>query len=105
MVLNPTLFVGSTTVKKLSDSADAIFRTISGQFPAIVDLTFPLIDARDAALYHVAALTKPSIESGSRVILHGHTVTHRQICDVLRESFPGYEAQLPKASARQRAGK
>lgn len=56
VVINPFIVVGPSLVPSLNES-NAIFKNIvEGKFPAILDFTWTLVDVRDVASAHIAAL-------------------------------------------------
>ena len=89
----PGLVVGPDPFNNGGASLDLIRGLMEGDFPATPRIAYPLIDIRDCAAIHVAAMTAPEA-GGRRLMAAGETLWMSQIADVLRESYPG--AKLPK---------
>ena len=99
LVMGPLL---SSSSGETSGKTCTIF--LNNEMPAIPDLHTAMIDVRDAAAAHIAAMEKPGA-AGNRYLLVGNeTLSFKTIADNLREEFEpqGYKTPkkgLPKAVA------
>jgi len=92
VVVNPTTPVGEQDVKP-TPTGRIIVDFLKKKFPAYVDTGLNLVDVRECAQGHVAALEKG--KSGERYILGGENLTLKQILDKL-----GAITGLPSPSLR-----
>ncbi|TMW56372.1 hypothetical protein Poli38472_006382 [Pythium oligandrum] len=111
VTINPgTLFGPSLSKSKLAPGNHIIFDLISGQYSALVDLNWSMVDVRDCALAHVAALE--NLEARGRYICVNRTVWMKEIVEILanngfsgrdlpwRVGLPNWVARLPAYSAQ-----
>src|SRR5690348_5323916 len=80
IVVNPTTPVGEQDVKP-TPTGRIVVDFLKKKFPAYVDTGLNLVDVRECAKGHVAALEKG--QSGERYILGGENLTLKQILDKL----------------------
>ena len=80
VVVNPTTPVGEQDIKP-TPTGRIIVDFLKKKFPAYVDTGLNLVDVRECARGHVAALEKG--KSGERYILGGENLTLKQILDKL----------------------
>jgi dihydroflavonol-4-reductase len=80
VVVNPTTPVGEQDVKP-TPTGRIVVDFLKKKFPAYVDTGLNLVDVRECAKGHVAALEKG--KSGERYILGGENLTLKQILDKL----------------------
>lgn len=80
IVVNPTTPVGEQDVKP-TPTGRIVVDFLKKKFPAYVDTGLNLVDVRECAKGHVAALEKG--KSGERYILGGENLTLKQILDKL----------------------
>jgi dihydroflavonol-4-reductase len=80
VTVNPTTPVGEQDVKP-TPTGRIVVDFLKGKFPAYVDTGLNLVDVRECARGHVAALEKG--KSGERYILGGENLTLKQILDKL----------------------
>jgi len=78
IILNPTTPIGSNDSKP-TPTGRIFVDFLNGKFPAYMDTGLNLVDVREVARTHVAALTKG--KPGSRYILGGENLTLKQILD------------------------
>ena len=69
-----------------------IQRLLNGSMPAAPDMAFTLIDVRDVAALHVAAMISPA-GGGHRFPSGNGTFSFMEIAAMLRPAFPAYVAQ------------
>lgn len=82
VTVNPTTPVGEQDVKP-TPTGRIVVDFLKRKFPAYVETGLNLVDVRECALGHVAALEKG--RSGERYILGGENLTLKQILDKLGE--------------------
>ena len=94
VTVNPTTPVGEQDVKP-TPTGRIVVDFLKGKFPAYVDTGLNLVDVRECARGHVAALEKG--KSGERYILGGENLTLKQILDKLGtiSSLPSPRVKLP----------
>jgi dihydroflavonol-4-reductase len=80
ITVNPTTPVGEQDVKP-TPTGRIVLDFLKGKFPAYVDTGLNLVDVKECARGHIAALEKG--RSGERYILGGENLTLKQILDKL----------------------
>jgi len=98
VTVNPTTPVGEQDVKP-TPTGRIVLDFLKRKFPAYVDTGLNLVDVRECARGHVAALEKG--KSGERYILGGEDLTLKQILDKLGQltGLPSPKVKLPYAFA------
>ena len=96
VTVNPGLVLGPDPFENGGASLDAIRDMMRGEFPALPKLAFPVVDVRDCASIHVAAMLREGT-GGRRLIAANQTLSMRQIADIIAERYPA--AKLPKREA------
>lgn len=94
VTVNPTTPVGEQDIKP-TPTGRIIVDFLKGKFPAYVETGLNLVDVRECARGHVAALEKG--KSGERYILGGENLTLKQILDKLGtiSGLPSPKVKLP----------
>ena len=94
VTVNPTTPVGEQDIKP-TPTGRIVVDFLKRKFPAYVETGLNLVDVRECALGHVAALEKG--KSGERYILGGENLTLKQILDKLGtiSSLPSPRVKLP----------
>jgi len=92
-VINPVAVLGPAMSGDVSASLELVTQPMQNKVPAFPKLTFGIVDVRDVALAHVAAMEKPEA-AGERFILGDKVLSFTDIGDVLREAYP--DRKLPK---------
>lgn len=94
VTVNPTTPIGEQDVKP-TPTGRIVVDFLKGKFPAYVETGLNLVDVRECALGHVAALEKA--RSGERYILGGQNLTLKQILDKLGaiSGLPSPKVKLP----------
>lgn len=111
VTINPgTLFGPALSKSKLAPGNQIIFDLITGQYAALVDLNWSLVDVRDCAAAHVAALE--NLEARGRYICVNRTIWMKDIVEYLanngfsgrdlpwRVGLPNWVARLPAYAAQ-----
>jgi len=80
VIVNPSTPVGERDIKP-TPTGRIVVDFLKKKFPAYVDTGLNLVDVRECAIGHIAALEKGS--SGERYILGGENLTLKQILDKL----------------------
>ena len=98
VVVNPSTPVGEQDIKP-TPTGRIVVDFLKKKFPAYVDTGLNMVDVRECARGHVAALEKG--RSGERYILGGENLTLKQILDKLAAitGLPSPRVQLPYAVA------
>jgi dihydroflavonol-4-reductase len=98
VVVNPTTPVGEQDIKP-TPTGRIIVDFLKKKFPAYVDTGLNLVDVKECARGHVAALERG--RSGERYILGGENLTLKQILDKLATitGLPSPKVKLPYAVA------
>ena len=78
-------------------SAEIVLKLMTGAFPGIPDFDFPIVDVRDVADLHVAALRAPDA-AGERFLCVGGNMTMHEMASVLRAHMPERANKLPRRS-------
>ncbi len=94
VTVNPTTPVGEQDIKP-TPTGRIVVDFLKGKFPAYVETGLNLVDVRECARGHVAALEKG--KSGERYILGGENLTLKQILDKLGaiSGLPSPKIKLP----------
>ena len=91
--INPALVLGPDTFGNGGASLEVIRSMLNGDFPRVPRMAIPIIDVRDCAAIHVAAMTTKDA-GGRRMIAAGQTIWFKEIGDILRAAYPARE-KLP----------
>ncbi len=100
VVINPYLVIGPSLTRSLNTSNQLFRDLLTGGVPAIVALTWGVVDVRDTATAHLAALDQP--EASGRYICAADTLSMRDAVRMLRDA--GYEGRLPSRRMDNPAG-
>ena len=94
VIVNPTTPVGERDIKP-TPTGRIVIDFLKKKFPAYVDTGLNLVDVRECALGHIAALEKG--RSGERYILGGENLTINQILDKLAAitGLPSPKVRVP----------
>jgi dihydroflavonol-4-reductase len=94
ITVNPTTPIGESDVKP-TPTGRIVVDFLKGKFPAYVETGLNLVDVRECALGHIAALEKG--RTGERYILGGENLTLKQILDKLGNisGLPSPKIKLP----------
>jgi dihydroflavonol-4-reductase len=81
VVINPFLVIGPSLTPGLNTSNQIIVEALTGVFPAIMELTWGMVDVRDVALAHILALESP--EASGRYLCAAESVSMRRLVEML----------------------
>lgn len=87
VAINPGVVLGPMLGSSVGTSAEMIRKLLTRAVPASVALTFPVVDVRDVAAAHVAAMQSPAA-AGQRFICASETASMHQMAEILRKHFP-----------------
>lgn len=96
VVINPTFVQGPALDARQKFTSAALLRgLLTGAYPALPQLSFCIVDVRDVAAAHLAALTAPDAP-GKRFIVYTETLWMREIAAILAEQFKPLGYRIPK---------
>ena len=86
VVVNPTFIAGPTLVASLRSTLTYFKAIIEGTMPALPRQRFGVVDVRDVAEAHIAAMATPAA-AGNRYLLlaDGPTITWRGLAEILQD--------------------
>ena len=85
--INPCLVLGPALDERFGSSLEIIQRVLRGKDPAVPALDFEIVDVRDIAAMHVAALSKPK-SKGHRFIGSSGDMWFRELSVYLKSLYP-----------------
>lgn len=101
--INPGTVIGPSLGPSLNTAnASTVRDLLSGGYPMIVNLEWPLVDVRDVALAHVAALELT--EAHGRYLCVATSLTMKATADLLREDGLADGYRVPRLWLRGRVG-
>ena len=83
----PGLVVGPDPFGNGGASLELIKALMEGDFPMSPKIAYPIVDVRDCAAIHVAAMTAPEA-GGRRLMAAAETLWLQQVADILKGAFP-----------------
>jgi len=97
VTVNPGAVLGPDLFDNGGASLEMIQMFLDREMPMMPKVSYPIVDVRDCAAIHVAAMTKPEA-SGRRLMAAGQTLWIKDIADVIRAEYPQMKG-LPKVVA------
>ena len=94
VVINPFVVIGPSLVPSLNSSNQILRDLVTGGYPAIVDLTWGMVDVRDVAEAHVRAAERPEAEG--RFVCAAETRHMKDVVAQLRQLGYGEKTKLPR---------
>ena len=94
VTVNPSLVLGPPLDDDYGASLDLVRLLMKGAYPALPPAYYPIVDVRDVAALHVAALETPEA-AGRRLIASSDTLSIKAVADVLREAYPDRARKIP----------
>lgn len=94
-VINPGQVFGPPLDAELQTSGDMIANLLRGRYPLVPKFGLPVVDVRDVAAAHVAALENPAA-AGQRFLVTDAFLWFSDIARILGEAFPAYRRKMPK---------
>ena len=92
----PGLVFGPDSYGNGGASLGLIKAMFAGDFPKMPKVSYPIIDVRDVAAIHIAAMTAPKA-GGRRLMAAGQTLWMHEIASVLKAAYPD-DKNIPKGS-------
>lgn len=96
VVINPGVVVGPTMGKDGSTSTEIIRMMLEGTMPRTLPIANPLVDVRDLAELHVAAMTLKEA-GGRRLIATSGTMSFGEIAQLLSNAYPDLKDKIPQS--------
>jgi nucleoside-diphosphate-sugar epimerase len=93
--IHPGAIIGPAVDEDASISLGMVSGLLSGSVPAMPSNGFSIIDVRDVAELHVAALEKPEAV-GQRYLATGDYTPFPQVADILREAYPDRQVTMKR---------
>ena len=97
-VVNPGFVLGPALDKDLSTSHHVMRMLGRGTYPAVPRIAYPIVDVRDVAAAHVAAMKEPSA-AGERFICATDTLSLHEIGMHMIEAVPDLKRKVPRFKA------
>jgi len=94
--INPVLVIGAPLDKNFGSSISLVERVLQGKDPMLPDLKFALVDVRDVANMHVAAIKNDSTK-GERLIASSETRSFIEIAKLMKSSYPKSKVKTVQA--------
>jgi nucleoside-diphosphate-sugar epimerase len=95
VTINPSLVLGPLIDPDGSASVEAIRKLMAREAPGCPRLGFALVDVRDVAAAHIAAMTSPKA-AGNRYVCSGEFMWLRDIAHTLHSHVQGRGYKIPK---------
>ncbi|MGO9005005.1 MAG: SDR family oxidoreductase [Beijerinckiaceae bacterium] len=95
VTINPSAILGPLLDEDPGTSAILVIRLMNGSLPAAPRITFSIVNVRDVAAAHVAALTNPEA-GGRRFPIGDRCLSFLETADVLRRRFPERAGKMPR---------
>lgn len=93
-MINPGFVLGPALDGEIGASLEVIKLFMTGAYPAVPPVYFPVVDVRDLAPLHVKAIAAPV--GGRRLIGSGETISMHDMAMMLREAMPERARKIPK---------
>jgi len=93
--INPGAIFGPLLDEDPGPTAAIVVRLLGGKLPAVPRIRMIVVDVRDVAALHVAAMLEPSA-GGRRFPVGNGTYSLMEISDMLRRSIPERAGKLPR---------
>jgi nucleoside-diphosphate-sugar epimerase len=104
-VINPGFVMGPLLDgQHFGTSAETIRKVLAGEYPGFARIMFSIVDVRDVAAAHLAAMINP-IAAGKRYLCTVDAMWFKELCDILHRRYAdqGYKIptrQLPDIAVR-----
>lgn len=93
--INPAAILGPLLDEDPGTSAALVIRLLNGSMPAAPRIAFAIVDVRDVAAAHVAALASPTA-GGRRFPMGDRVLFIKGAADILRQRFPERAKKTPR---------
>lgn len=95
-VINPSGIFGPVLGADSASSIGIIKAMLDGRMPFVPRVTFGLVDVRDVAALHIAAMTAPEAAGERFIAVSGEPLSMQQIAGVLRNGLGDAGRKAPK---------
>ena len=95
-VINPGFVLGPPLDENLSSSVKVVRRILRTKVPAVPNVGYAMVDVRDAAMMHVAALSNPGT-IGKRIIGASRFIRFADIARILKSAYPDRKVPVLRA--------
>ncbi|MCE7997847.1 MAG: aldehyde reductase [Rhodobiaceae bacterium] len=95
--VNPSAVLGPVLSGDFSASLEILTLLMNGSLPATPKLGYQIVDVRDVAATHVAAMETPEA-AGERFVAGSDFQWFQDIATTLREEYPDYAKKVPRRS-------
>jgi dihydroflavonol-4-reductase len=92
--IHPGLVVGPALDKEFGASIELVRMMMTGAYPAMPPAAYPLVDVRDVAELHVAAIRRPQT-GGRRLMAVGGVMGMAEMGSALKKIAPDHAAKAP----------
>lgn len=96
VALNPSFVLGPGLDATAGASLELIVLLLKGKYPAVPNLSFPVVDARDVAAAHVAALTADGAAGHRFILASDGLVTIRDMGRMIGDAMPEVRSKMPR---------
>jgi dihydroflavonol-4-reductase len=100
VTINPFAVIGPAHTGAVNPSASIVSNALDGGFPVIFDLCWAIVDVREVAAAHVAAIEKTA--ASGRYLCGAEPICMPELVRILTEA--GYGANVPRFSLTGRVG-
>jgi dihydroflavonol-4-reductase len=94
-VVNPSQVFGPPLDRHVETSGDILLSQLNGAYPLLARFGLPVVDVRDVASAHVAAMASPKA-AGERFIIANEFLWVMDMARILKRAFPQYARRLPR---------
>lgn len=91
----PVAVVGPLVGPDVSGANHMIAALLAGQIPGLVDLYFPIVDVRDVAAAHIAAMVEPEAAGQRFLLSNGPALSMGRIAGLLRGNLGASASRVP----------
>lgn len=95
VALRPVAVFGPVLGSEVSGGNEIVRGLLAGETPVLMDLWFPMVDVRDVAAAHAAALRVPEAAGQRYAIGSGEGLSMEQIAQTLREGLGAAAGRMP----------
>jgi len=93
--LLPVAVMGPVMGKEISGANHIVQRSLNGQMPGYPNMWIPIVDVRDVASAHVAAMTAPGAAGQRFLVSSGPPIAMKQIGAILKEHLGDAASRVP----------
>lgn len=94
VVINPTGVIGPSVVDRVNQTHEFMIGITNGQSPAIIDISFAVVDVGDVARAHIKAMEIPS--ASGRYLVSAGAPKFRRYVEIMEEEGLGEKYKLPR---------